>query len=122
MGFNFRKSKNLGGGFRVNASKSGLGGSWGVKGFRVSKSAKGGVRTTVSIPGTGISYRSGGKGGSGGCIMLCIVWPFKLIWYMMLGCFWLMYGVIWLFFVFPIKGAIKLYKRKKFASQNAESE
>ena len=32
MGFRFRKSINLGGGFRVNLSKSGIGYSWGTKG------------------------------------------------------------------------------------------
>lgn len=56
MGINFRKSINLGGGFRINLSKSGIGYSWGVKGFRVTKTAKGTTRTTASIPGTGISY------------------------------------------------------------------
>ena len=56
MGFRFRKSINLGGGFRINLSKSGVGYSWGVKGYRITKTAKGTVRKTVSIPGTGISY------------------------------------------------------------------
>lgn len=56
MGFRYRKSINLGGGFRVNISKSGIGYSWGVKGYRITKTAKGTVRRTVSIPGTGISY------------------------------------------------------------------
>lgn len=56
MGFRFRKSLNLGGGFRINFSKSGIGYSWGVKGYRVTKTAKGTVRQTLSIPGTGISY------------------------------------------------------------------
>lgn len=56
MGFRFRKSIKLPGGFRVNASKSGIGYSWGTKGFRVTKTAKGTTRTTASIPGTGISY------------------------------------------------------------------
>lgn len=55
MGFRFRKSKKLGP-FRFTLSKSGLGASVGVKGFRVTKTATGRVRTTVSIPGTGISY------------------------------------------------------------------
>ncbi len=32
MGFRYRKSINLGGGFRINLSKSGIGYSWGVKG------------------------------------------------------------------------------------------
>ena len=56
MGFRYRKTFNLGGGFRVNISKSGIGYSWGVKGFRVTKTSKGTIRKTASIPGTGISY------------------------------------------------------------------
>lgn len=56
MGFRFHKSINLGKGFRINVSKSGIGYSWGVKGFRVSRSANGKMRKTTSIPGTGISY------------------------------------------------------------------
>lgn len=51
-----RRSINLGGGFRVNVSKSGVGYSWGVKGYRVTKTAKGTIRHTASIPGTGISF------------------------------------------------------------------
>lgn len=58
MGFRFRKSINLGGGVKVNLSKSGVGYSVGTKGARVTKSAKGGVYGTVSAPGTGISYRT----------------------------------------------------------------
>jgi hypothetical protein len=56
MGFRYRKSINLGGGFRVNLSKSGIGYSFGRKGFRVSKTARGTTRRTASIPGTGVSY------------------------------------------------------------------
>ena len=56
MAFRFRKSINLGGGARLNLSKSGIGASVGGKGFRVTKKAGGGTRTTASIPGTGISY------------------------------------------------------------------
>lgn len=55
MGFQFRKSKNFGP-IRLNFSKSGVGVSAGVKGFRVSKRARGGVTATASIPGTGVSY------------------------------------------------------------------
>lgn len=61
MGLRFRKSVNLGGGFRVNLSKSGVGYSWGTKGLRVTKTAKGKSRVTVSIPGTGISYVAEGS-------------------------------------------------------------
>lgn len=65
MGLRFRKSINLGGGFRVNLSKSGVGYSWGTKGYRVTKKATGGTRTTASIPGTGLSYvTENGKGKS----------------------------------------------------------
>ncbi len=103
MGFRFRKSKNLGGGFKLNLSKSGIGGSWGVKGFRVTKKAGGGIRTTASIPGIGISYSSDSKGCSNGCLNVFIIWPLKL-------CFWMIYGTIWLCFVLPIKLIIKLCK------------
>lgn len=40
MSFRMRKTINLGGGFRINLSKSGIGYSWGVPGFRVTKSAR----------------------------------------------------------------------------------
>lgn len=56
MGFRVRKSINLGGGFRINLSKSGVGYSWGTKGYRVTKTARGTTRRTYSIPGTGISW------------------------------------------------------------------
>lgn len=63
MGIRFRKSVNLGGGFKINLSKHGVGYSWGTKGFRVTKKSTGGTRTTASIYGTGLSYVSetGGK-------------------------------------------------------------
>ena len=56
MGLRFRKSINPGGGARINLSKSGIGFSIGTKGYRYTKTATGRDRTTVSIPGTGISY------------------------------------------------------------------
>lgn len=56
MGWRYRKSINLGGGFRINLSKSGIGYSWGVKGYRITKTVGGQTRKTYSIPGTGISY------------------------------------------------------------------
>ena len=71
MGFRFRKSINLGGGFRINLSKSGVGYSWGVPGYRVTRTAGGKRRKTYSIPGTGLSYsetigprNSGSNGGN----------------------------------------------------------
>lgn len=61
MGLRYRKSINLGGGFRINLSKSGVGYSWGTKGVRFTKKAGGGTRSTYSIPGTGISHVSDSK-------------------------------------------------------------
>ena len=58
MGFRFRKSIDILGLFRINFSKSGVGFSWGVPGYRVTKMANGRTRKTVSIPGTGISHVS----------------------------------------------------------------
>ena len=68
MGFRYRKSIRLGGGFRVNLSTKGIGYSWGVKGYRVTKTADGRTRQTVSVPGTGISYvdEHGPRRGSSG--------------------------------------------------------
>ena len=62
MGFRFRKSKNLGP-FRVTVSKSGVSTSFGGKGARITKTASGKVRTTLSVPGTGISYVTESGGG-----------------------------------------------------------
>jgi len=56
MGFRLRRSINLGLGFRVNLSKTGVGYSWGVKGYRLTKTATGRTRTTASIPGTGMAW------------------------------------------------------------------
>ena len=56
MGFNFRKSINLGGGLKLNLGKKSVGISAGVKGARVSVNSKGRKAATLSIPGTGISY------------------------------------------------------------------
>lgn len=58
MGLRFRKSVKLPLGFRVNFSKSGIGYSYGFKGYRHTVKANGGTRDTFSIPGTGISYVS----------------------------------------------------------------
>lgn len=56
MGLYFRKSVNLGGGVRLNFSKSGVGISGGVKGARISTGPRG-TYMNLSIPGTGIGYR-----------------------------------------------------------------
>src|ERR1700733_15911772 len=56
MGFRVRKSIKLGGGVRLNLSKSGIGMSAGVKGTHVGVNSKGRKYTTLSAPGTGLSY------------------------------------------------------------------
>lgn len=58
MGLNFRKSFKLAPGVRLNVSKKGISSvSIGGKGARVNVSKKG-TRTTLSAPGTGLSYSS----------------------------------------------------------------
>lgn len=57
MGFNYRKSINIGKGIRVNFSKSGPSISFGKTGMRFSINSKGQARGTVGIPGSGVNYR-----------------------------------------------------------------
>jgi len=87
MGFRFRKSIKLPLGFRANVSKSGVGYSWGTKGYRVTKTARGTTRTTLSAPGTGLSYvEETAKGsepenrpGCSGCLIKIIAVPLVLL-------------------------------------------
>ena len=68
MGFSYRKSVKVGP-FRINLSNRGVGYSVGGRGFRTGVSASGRRYSTVSLPGTGLSYRtSGGKG----CLVLVL--------------------------------------------------
>lgn len=54
MSLRFRKSVRIGKLARINISKSGVGASVGVPGFRIGVGADGKVRRTVGIPGTGV--------------------------------------------------------------------
>lgn len=56
MGIRFRRSIRIGKFLRINFSKSGIGASVGVAGFRVGTGPHG-QRMTVSLPGTGLSYQ-----------------------------------------------------------------
>jgi hypothetical protein len=70
MAWRFRKSIKLGP-LRLNLSKSGIGTSIGVRGFRVGQDAKGRSYTAASIPGTGIynrSYSGQGKAAGGNAV------------------------------------------------------
>ena len=69
MGFYFRRSVNLGP-FRVNLSRGGVGWSVGGRGLRTGSSARGRRYTTISIPGTGVGYRS-----SRGCLFALAAVP-----------------------------------------------
>ncbi|RQD77057.1 MAG: DUF4236 domain-containing protein [Candidatus Syntrophonatronum acetioxidans] len=55
MGLRFRRSMNLGGGLRLNLSKSGIGISGGGRGARIGTGPRG-QRMAVGIPGTGLFY------------------------------------------------------------------
>jgi hypothetical protein len=65
MGWSFRRSKKIGP-FRFTLGKKGVGVSVGVKGARIGVGADGRTRSSVSIPGTGLSYRATGPAHSGG--------------------------------------------------------
>jgi hypothetical protein len=58
VGFRLRKSIAIMPGVRMTFSKTGIGYSAGVKGYRITKRADGRTQRTVSLPGTGVSYVS----------------------------------------------------------------
>lgn len=61
MGFRFQRRISLIPGLRLNLSKSGVSLSAGGRGLTTNLSSSG-LRTTIGIPGTGLSYRTGSKG------------------------------------------------------------
>jgi Protein of unknown function (DUF4236) len=71
MGWSYRKSVHLGP-FRMNLSKSGIGYSVGAKDFRVGVNSRGRRYESITIPGTGLSYRTSGKsrGAKSGCALV----------------------------------------------------
>lgn len=71
MGFIYRKSARLGP-FRVHLSRSGVGWSVGAGGFRAGVSARGRRYSTVSLPGTGVSYRTSGERGGLGKVLFWV--------------------------------------------------
>jgi Protein of unknown function (DUF4236) len=75
MGWFFRKSVNFGP-LRINISKSGVGYSVGGKDLRVGVDAKGHRYEDVTVPGTGLHYRSSKKearGKAAGCLGLVLL-------------------------------------------------
>ena len=53
----FRRSKSLGGGFRLNLTKRGIGMSVGGRGLRRSWHSTGRRTTSAGLPGTGLSWQ-----------------------------------------------------------------
>ena len=47
------------------------------------------------------------------CIYGCINAMIYLFWYMILACFWMVYGIGYVFYYLPIKAIINLCKDKK---------
>ena len=66
MGLRFRKSINLGHGLKLNIGTKSASISAGTKGVRKTISTTGRETTTVSIPGTGLSYVDSKKTSLGG--------------------------------------------------------
>jgi hypothetical protein len=58
MGLRYRKSINLGGGFKLNLNSQSISVSGGARGARVTYNSKGYLTTSVGLPGTGLSYRT----------------------------------------------------------------
>lgn len=58
--------------------------------------------------GAGFRFR----GFTGWCLLL-VVALLRLYWYILLGVLWMMYGIIYLCFVLPIRGIVRLCKRRK---------
>jgi hypothetical protein len=56
MGWSYRKRLKFGP-IRINLSRSGVGMSWGIRGFRITHSATGRRYMTLSLPGTGLSWQ-----------------------------------------------------------------
>ena len=53
------------------------------------------------------------------CFYACINALIYLCWYALLACFWLMYGVCYLFFYLPIKGIVKLIKKERIKNTSS---
>lgn len=123
MGFQYRKSKNLGGGMRMNVGKKSVGLSSGVKGARVSVNSKGRVGLSLGIPGTNFRYRKvmSAKKGGGGFIAAIV----NFTWWLLVAMVWLCCMIciyFWKFMVFLGKQLFKLVKKAvaKFRKEKEE--
>lgn len=64
----------------------------------------GGMRVGFRVRGTNGCFYA--------CLFACLNAFIYLLWYSLLGTLWLMYGLCYLCFYLPIKGIIKLCKKK----------
>ena len=90
MGLRFRKSINIGNGFRINFNKKSVGLSVGTKGARYTIYSEGRKTSSIGIPGTGLYWTETKTGNNKDSnrksnILGCLVWilflPFLLIYY-----------------------------------------
>ena len=58
----------------------------------------------------GVGYHAHG---STAIFLLCLFGFLNLLWYMFLGCLWVMYGFVWLFIILPIRGIVRLIRRRR---------
>ena len=63
----------------------------------------------------GIGFR---MKGATGIIMLCIYGMMNLMWYMILGCCWLIYGMCYLMFFLPIRAIYRACKKNSSTPKN----
>lgn len=119
----YRKSKNIGGGVRLNTGKKSVGLSAGVKGARVSVNSKGRIGLSLGIPGTNFRYRKvmSTKKGGGGFIAAII----NLTWWLLVAMVWLCCIIciyFWKFLVFLGKKLFSLIKNIVVNFRKKESE
>lgn len=121
MGLQYRKSKNLGGGVRLNVGKKSAGLSAGVKGARVGVNSKGRIGLSLGIPGTNFRYRKvmSAKKGGGGFIAAIV----NLTWWLLVAMVWACYMICIYFWKFVVFLGKKLfYLAKKAATKLRRKE
>ena len=121
MGYTYRKSKNLGGGVRLNTGKKSVGLSAGGKGARASVNSKGRVGLSIGIPGTNFRYRKimSTKKGGGGFIAAII----NLTWWLLVTMVWLCCMICiycWKFIIFLGKKLFEMAKNAMAKHRNKE--
>ena len=121
MGLQYRKSKNLGGGVRLNVGKKSAGLSAGVKGARVGVNSKGRIGLSLGIPGTNFRYRKvmSSKKGGGGFIAAIV----NLTWWLIVAMVWACCMICIYFWKFVVFLGKKLfYLAKKAAARLRRKE